>query len=164
MVMSKATTVDQYLQELPEERRSVISRVRDTIRRNLPRGYRESLNFGMITWEIPMERYSETYNGQPLCYAGLAAQKNHNALYLIGAYADPAQREQLEEAFRKSGKKMDMGKSCLRFQRIEDLPLDTIGRLIASTSPDEHIERYEEARKSSTKKRPRAKAKSSRRR
>lgn len=104
------------------------------------------MNFGMITYEIPLERFPNTYNKQPICYAGLAAQKNFNTIHLMGAYADPKQRKQLEEAFRKSRKKMDMGKSCLHFRSPDDLPLDAIGEIIASTPPDKMIEAYEASR------------------
>lgn len=158
MVQSKAPTVDEYLSELPEERRAVVSKVRDVVRRNLPKGYRETANWGMITYDIPLERYPDTYNSRPLCYAGLAAQKNHYALYLMGAYSNPADAAKLREAFRKAGKKLDMGKSCLRFQRVEDLPLDAIGRLIKGTPPDKFIRTYESSRKTGRKTKPRAKA------
>ena len=158
MVQSKAATVDEYLSELPEERRAVVSKVRDVVRRNLPKGYRETANWGMITYDIPLERYPDTYNGRPLCYAGLAAQKNHYALYLMGAYSNPADAAKLREAFRKAGKKMDMGKSCLRFRRVEDLPLDAIGRLIKGTPPAKLIRSYESSRKTGRKTKPRAKA------
>jgi hypothetical protein len=143
MVQSKAKTVKEYLDELPEDRRRVISKVRSVVRKNLPKGYRETMNYGMITYEIPLQRFPETYNKQPLCYAGLAAQKNINTIYLMGAYADPKQRKRLEEAFRKSGKKMDMGKSCLHFRSADDLPLDAIGEIIAGTPPEKMIEAYE---------------------
>ena len=146
MALSKAKTVKEYLDELSDERRRAISKVRSVVRKNLPKGYRETMNFGMITYEIPLERFPNTYNKQPICYAGLAAQKNFNTIYLMGAYADPKQREQLEEAFRKSGKKMDMGKSCLHFRTADDLPLDAIGEIIASTPPDKMIKAYEASR------------------
>lgn len=103
------------------------------------------MNWGMISYGIPLERYPDTYNGQPLGYAALAAQKNYFALYLLGAYMDPAQRERLERAFEQEGKEMDMGKSCLRFRRADDLPLDRIGELIAGTPIERLIELYEEA-------------------
>ncbi|HEU4464148.1 MAG TPA: DUF1801 domain-containing protein [Gemmatimonadota bacterium] len=146
MVQSKATTVKDYLDELPADRRKEIARVRSVVKKNLPKGYRESMGFGMISYEIPLERYPETYNKQPLGYAGLAAQKNFNTLYLMGAYGDPKQRKALEDAFKKSGKKMDMGKSCLHFRTADDLPLDAIGKIIASTPPDRMIAMYEAAR------------------
>jgi hypothetical protein len=147
MVKSKAQTVKEYLDELPADRREEIAKVRSVVRKSLPKGYRESMGWGVICYEIPLERYPDTYNKKPLGYAGLAAQKNFNTLYLMGAYADPKQRKRLEDAFKKSGKKMDMGKSCLHFRSADDLPLDAIGELIASTPPDKMIEAYEMSRK-----------------
>jgi uncharacterized protein YdhG (YjbR/CyaY superfamily) len=139
MVQSKAETVDEYLEELPDDRRAAISKVRAVVRKNLPKGYRERVGYGMITYEIPLEKYPDTYNGQPLCYLGLASQKNHMALYLTNVYGNPALEKFLAEAFQKAGKKMDMGKSCLRFKKVEDLPLDAIGRIVASTPVEELI-------------------------
>src|SRR5687768_16927671 len=136
MVQSKATTVKEYLDELPADRRKEIAKVRSVVRKSLPKGYRERMNWGMISYEIPLERYPDTYNKQPLGTAALAAQKSYNALYLFGAYSDPKRREALEDAFKKSGKKMDMGKSCLRFRKADDLPLDAIGKIIARTPPE----------------------------
>jgi hypothetical protein len=147
MASSKAETVEQYLQELPEDRRAVVSAVRDVVVRNLPAGYTETMNWGMISYEIPLPDYPDTYNGQPLGYAALAAQKNHYALYVITPYADPEQGEWLRDEFRKAGKKLDMGKSCLRFKKLDDLPLDVIGSVIASTPPAEFIALHENARK-----------------
>lgn len=145
MASSKAGTVEEYLLELPQDRRAVVSAVRDVVLRNLPAGYREMMTFGMITWGIPLEEYPNTYNGQPLGYAALAAQKNYYALYVM-TYMDPAREQWLREEFEKAGKKLDMGKSCLRFKKLEDLPLDVIGQLIASTPPREYITLYENAR------------------
>jgi hypothetical protein len=147
MVMSRATSVAAYLKELPAERRAVVSAVRDVIRRHLPAGYREVMNFGMITYDIPLERYPDTYNGQPLCYAGLAAQKNHFALYLMCVYGNVEKTGWLAAEFKKAGKKLDMGKSCLRFRRLEDLALDVIGQAIASTTPEQYIKGYEAIRR-----------------
>jgi hypothetical protein len=146
MASSKAATVEQYLQELPDDRRAVVSAVRDVVVRNLPAGYREAMGFGMITWGIPLEDYPDTYNGQPLGYAALAAQKNYYALYVM-TYMDPTREKWLRDEFNKAGKKLDMGKSCLRIKKLEDLPLDVIGQLIASTPPAEFITLYETARK-----------------
>lgn len=157
MVSSRASTVDEFLRQLPEDRRRAISKVREVVRENLPSGYKEVMAFGMIVWEIPLDRYPDTYNGKPLCYAGLAAQKNHNALYLMSAYSNPAQKRQLVDGFRKAGKKMDMGQSCLRFRDLEELPLDVIAAVIASTPPQEMIRQYEAARKKTAKKSGRGK-------
>src|SRR5688500_4449004 len=145
MASSKASTVDEYLAELPPERREVVSKVRDVVRRSLPKGYSETMSSGMISYGIPLAKYPRTYNGQPLAYAALAAQKNYYALYLMGAYMDPEQQKQLSEAFKRAGKKMDMGKSCLRFKTLEDLPLDAVAQVIASTPPEKLIAHYEAA-------------------
>ena len=147
MASSRAATVEAYLEELPAERRAVISAVRDTIRKTLPKGYRETMNWGMITWEIPLERYPDTYNGQPLAYAALAAQKNYYAVYLTGLYQDPEEEREFREAFKRAGKKLDMGKSCVRFRKLEDIPLELIGKVIARIPPERFIERYEASRK-----------------
>lgn len=146
MASSKAATVAEYLEELPEERRRVVSAVRDVILKNLPEGYEESMNWGMISYEIPLEQYPDTYNGQPLGVAALAAQKNNYSLYLLSVYQDSEQGEWLKEEFRKAGKKLDMGKSCVRFKKLDDLPLDVVGKVIAGTPPDAFIALYEQSR------------------
>lgn len=144
---SGATTVEAYLEELPEERRQVVSTVRGAILESLPNGYVESMNWGMISYEIPLEDYPTTYNGKPLSYAALAAQKRHYALYLMNVYQDPRLEKKLVDGFEEAGKKLDMGKSCVRFRKLEDLPLDVIREIIASTKPSELIARYEKSRK-----------------
>jgi hypothetical protein len=146
MVLSAAPTVTTYLQSLPEERRKVIAKLRSVIKKNLPKGYQEAMNFGMITYQVPLRRYPDTYNGQPLCYAGLAAQKNYNALYLMRPYGDAKQRKFLEESFAQAGKKLNMGKSCIRFKTLEDLPLPAIAAVVASTPPDTWIAAAKKAR------------------
>ena len=151
MAQSTAATVDAYLDELPPDRRAVVSTVRDLVRRHLPDGYREGMSFGMIGWSVPLERYPNTYNGQPLGYVALAAQKSHYALYLTCAYMDPAGEARLRAAFAAAGKKLDMGKSCLRFKRLDDLPLDAIGAIIAETTPEAFIATYEAARAGATR-------------
>lgn len=143
---SDATTVEEYLNSLPEDRRKALAAVRREIRRNLPKGYQEGMQFGMISYHIPLRRYPETYNGQPLSYAALASQKRHMAVYLNSIYADPDTQRWFEDAYEATGKRMDMGKSCVRFRRLDDLPMELIGKAIARTSADEFIERYEAAR------------------
>ena len=142
-----AQTADEYVASLPPERRDVISAVRDAVRAKLPAGMQERISSGMISWEIPLERYPTTYNKQPLVYAALAAQKNHYALYLTCVYQDPEQESRLREEFRKAGKKLDIGKSCVRFKKLDDLPLDVIGKVIASNPPEAFIASYEASRK-----------------
>jgi hypothetical protein len=143
---SKAATVEQYLAELPADRRAEIEKVRNLINSALPVGYREGIGFGMIGWVIPLKVYPDTYNKQPLAYAGLAAQKNYNSLYLNCVYASPERTERLKDGFAEAGKKLDMGKSCIRFRSADELALDVIRDEIASTPPDQFIEIYEEAR------------------
>ena len=143
---SDAATVEEYLAELPDSRREAISTVRTVILENLPDGVEEAINWGMIAYEIPLARYPDTYNGQPLLYAALASQKNHMAVYLHSIYADPDTRAQFEEAYRESGKKLDAGASCVRFRTLENLPLNVVAKAVAAVDADTYIARYEKAR------------------
>ena len=146
MVCSPAPTVAAYLDELDPARRTEIEAVRDAINAALPAGYVEVMAYGMIGWVIPLADYPDTYNGQPLSYAGLAAQKNSNSLYLNCAYASPERTEGLRDAWGASGKKLDMGKSCIRFKRADDLALDLVRNEISATTPAEFIAVYEATR------------------
>jgi len=146
MARSQAKTVEQYLQELPEERRQIVATVRKMVLDNLPEGYVESMNWGMISYEIPLARYPKTYNDQPLSYVGLAAQKNYYTLYLMGVYTNSREENQLRAAFARAGKKLDMGKCCVRFKRLEDLELGALAKVIAATTPEEYIAYFEERR------------------
>ena len=147
MVTSAAVTPDEYVASLPGDRAAAVQAVRDVINANLPAGYREGMAFGMIGWYVPLERYADTYNGQPLGLVALASQKNHLSLYLNNVYGDPGTEAWFRERWARTGKKLDMGKSCIRFKRLEDLPpLDEIGKIIARTPPDEFIRRYEATR------------------
>lgn len=143
MVSSAAATVDQYLADLPPERRAVVATVRDFVNAHLPPGYVEAMAFGMIGWGIPLSRYPHTYNGQPLSYVGLAAQKHGYSLYLMGCYMDSPEDQALRAAYAQAGRKLDMGKSCLRFKSLDGLLLEPIGRTIASLPVDAYIARYE---------------------
>jgi uncharacterized protein YdhG (YjbR/CyaY superfamily) len=140
-----ATTVAEYLEGLPDDRRAALEAVRQTILANLPAGYEEAMNWGMITYQVPLVRYPDTYNGQPLAYAGLASQKNHMAVYLIGLYADDQARQRFEAVYRATGKRYDVGKSCVRFKKLDDLPLELIGESIASLGVDEFVAIVERA-------------------
>ena len=144
---SEATSVDEYLAELPEERRVALETVRDTILANLPDGYEEAMNWGMITYQVPLETFPDTYNGEPLMYAALASQKNHMAVYLTSVYALPGRAEEFEAAYRATGKRYDMGKSCVRFRKLDDLPLDLIGRTIAAVDLETFVTDSEDARR-----------------
>jgi uncharacterized protein YdhG (YjbR/CyaY superfamily) len=141
---SDATTVDQYLPQLPAERRQAIQAVRQVILNNLPDGYEEAMNWGMISYQVPLETYPDTYNGQPLMYAALASQKNHMAVYLTGIYMDEEARREFETAYTATGKRYDVGKSCVRFRKLEDLPLGLIGESIAALEVNEFIDRVEQ--------------------
>ena len=158
MATSRAATPEQYLADLPPDRREAIGGMRALILKNLPKGYREAMGYGMITYSIPLERYPDTYNGQPLCYAALAAQKGYCSVYLMNCYVDSKEAADLTAAFKKAGKKLDMGKSCVRFRSLDDLPLDAIARVIATTTPDSFIERYEAGRKRTAARRSKAAA------
>ena len=148
MAQSKAQTVDEYLAELSPDRRETIAAVRKVILDRLPDGYEETMLYGMISYVIPLERYPVTYNKQPLEYAALASQKNYVSLYLMNVYAKKETEQWFTEEYRASGKKLDMGKSCVRFKKLDDLPIDLIGEAIARTTVAEFIELYEASRHS----------------
>lgn len=143
---SQATTVDDYLKELPEEHRQAISTLRNIILKNLPTGYEEAMNWGMISYQVPLANFPDTYNGQPLLFAALASQKNHMAIYLMNIYGDKKLRDGFEEAYKAAGKKLNAGKSCVRFNRLEDLPLDLIGEVVSKPSAKEFIDLYQRSR------------------
>ena len=147
MVRSNAVTVEEYLKELAPDRREQIEAVRNVVLENLPEGYAETMNWGMISWEIPLDRYPKTYNNQPLMYAALASQKNYMSIYLMCVYVHGGTQTEFERRFKASGKKLNMGKSCVRFKTTDDLPMDLIADTVASTSVDDYIKSYEAARK-----------------
>jgi hypothetical protein len=121
--------------------------VRAVVRKHLPRGYQESFANGMIGYVVPLERYPDTYNGQALLYAALAAQKNYLSLYLMGAYGSPELARKLRDGFAAAGKKLKMGKSCLRFETADDLALDTIAEVVAAVSLDRYVAIAQAARR-----------------
>ena len=145
---SEASTVEEYLAELPDHRRDAITSVRQTILERLPPGYAEKMNWGMISYEVPLDTYPNTYNGKPLMYAALASQKNHMAVYLSAIYADEDDRKRFEASYRATGKRYDVGKSCVRFRKLDDLPLEVIGDAIAAVPVEEFIAKYERGRAS----------------
>lgn len=122
--------------------------MRATVLGHLPDGYQETLNWGMLSYEVPLERSGPTYNGKPLMYAALANQKRHMALYLSAPYADPDACERFREAYRATGKRLDLGKSCVRFRTLDDLPLDLIGETLAGVGPDDFLALHDAARAS----------------
>lgn len=146
MVTSCAATVKEYLDELPAERAAVISAVRDLVNASLPPGYEEGMEYGMITWSVPLAVYPDTYNGQPLAYVSLAAQKRHYALYLMGVYADAAEEERFRAAWESRGTRLDMGRSCLRFRTLSDLHADLVAEVIGAVPREEFVARARLAR------------------
>jgi hypothetical protein len=143
---SDALTVEDYLADLPEDRREALSAVRQVVLDHLPAGFEECMQFGMISYVVPLERYPDTYNGQPLAVASLANQKRHMAIYLVGVYGDESSQTWLRARWEAAGKKLDMGKSCLRFRRLDDLALDVLGEAIGRMPLDEFLAVYERAR------------------
>ena len=139
---SSATTVDGYVASLPADRKEIISRVLAVIRANIPAGYQESILWGMPTWSVPLSRYPNTYNKQPLMIAALASQKRHCAVYLIL----PDLKPWFVAAYKKTGKRMDMGGGCVRFTKLEDLPLDLIGEAVGKVSVETYLAHYERLR------------------
>src|SRR5262245_25753150 len=153
-MQSKATTVDEYLAGLPDDRRAAIATVRDHIRANLDRDYVEGMNFGMIGYCVPHTVFPPGYHSdpsQPLPFACLASQKNHMALYLMSVVDASGEGGRFRKEWAKTGKKLDMGKSCIRFKRVEDLALDVIGDAIKRMPVKKYIEYYESAIKDSRK-------------
>lgn len=153
---SDARTPQAYVDSLPPDRREAVARVREVILKNLPKGYAEVLDFGMLGYVVPLDRCPDTYNGHPLMYAALASQKQYMSVYLMCIYGDPKAEKWFREEYRKSGKRLDMGKSCIRFRSLDDLPLDLIGRAVARVPVDELVRIYEKFRaKSKSAKKPR---------
>jgi hypothetical protein len=146
MVSSHAKTAEEYLKELPADRRAIVSKVRSVIVESLPEGYEEAMNWGMISYQVPLERYPKTNNGQPLLYAAIGAQKGYYSLYLTSVYQNSKLAAKLRAAYKLSRKNLDMGKSCIRFMRVENLPLDVIGEIVGSVSVNQFLETYEKAR------------------
>ena len=146
MVTSQAATAEEYVAALPPDRRASIEAVRRVILEHLPDGYREGMQYGMLGYYVPLDRLPDTYNGQPLSYVALANQKHHMSLYLNSVYGDAQAEGRLRDAFAAAGKKLDMGKSCVRFRSLDDLPLDAIGAEIGRASVEEFIARYRAAR------------------
>ena len=149
MKAARPTTVPAYLASLPPEKRAVIEAARALVHKHIARGYTEFMNWGVINWGIPLEQFPNPYNGQPLCYVGLGAQKSYNSLYLMGTYdssngeyTSPFSEQLLVDAFKKAGKRLDMGKCCLHFKQLDDLELTSVATVIAMSTPKEYIAYY----------------------
>lgn len=155
-MQSKATTVDQYIAELPEDRQKAISTLRKEIKKNMPKGFKEMMNYGMMGWAVPHSLYPEGYHCKPedpLPFMGLASQKNFIAVYHMGIYADPKLLKWFtDEHAKASPKKLDMGKSCIRYKKAEDIPYKLIGELASKITPQDWIKTYELNYKSKLKK------------
>jgi Domain of unknown function (DU1801) len=153
-MQSKATTVAQYLAELPEDRRKAIEAVRQVVLKNLDKDYEEGIQYGMIGYFVPHRVHPPGYHcdpKQPLPFAGLASQKNHMALYLMCTYGDTAHAKWFQDAWAKTGKKLDMGKACVRFKKLDDLALEVIGEAIKRVPAKKYIEHCEAALKTTGK-------------
>jgi len=146
---ARPTTVAGYLASLAPEKRAVIEEARAFVLEHLPKGYAEFMNWGVINWGIPLEEFADTYNGQPLSYVGLGAHKSYNSLYLMGMYdsssgdyTTPFPEKLLVDAFKKAGKRLDMGKCCLHFKALDDLELTSVAQVIAMSTPKEYLAYY----------------------
>lgn len=145
-MQSKATTVDQYLKELATDRRNDINAIRGVLEAHLPEGYEEIMQYGMIGYVVPHRLFPQGYHcdpKQPLCFAGLASQKNHLSLYIMPLYGESPELTWFEQEWKKSGKKLDMGKCCIRFKKAEDIPVDLIGKLVARWPVSRWVEVYQ---------------------
>ena len=161
-MQSKAATVEQYLSELPADRREAIEAVRRVVLKNLDKDYEEGMQYGMIGYYVPHRVYPAGYHcdpKQPLPFAGLASQKNHMALYLMCVYGDSEHSRWFREAWARTGKKLDMGKSCVRFKKLSDLALDVIGEAIKRVPAKKYIEYCEAATRTTNKQAPAGKRK-----
>ena len=144
-----ASTVAQYLAALPADRRAALSAVRKVINENLPDGYEEGVQFGMIGWYVPLSKYPAGYGENPnvpLPFVALASQKSGMVLHFLCFYGHPTLSTWFTNAYKKSGKKLDMGKGCVRFKKLEDLALDVVGRTVARVPVEEHMANYRAAR------------------
>jgi hypothetical protein len=145
-MQSKAATAAAYLATLPADRRAAISAVREVILQNLDKDCEEGIQYGMIGYYVPHRVYPAGYHcdpKQPLPFIGLASQKNHMAVYMMCTYGSPQDKQWLADQFAKAGKKFDMGTSCIRFKKLEDLHLPAIGQVVKRMPAAKYIKRYE---------------------
>ncbi|MCR9244245.1 MAG: DUF1801 domain-containing protein [bacterium] len=148
-MQSKAKTVDEYLKNLPDDRREALETIRKMFKKNIDKRIVEHMNYGMAGYSVPHKIYPPGYHCDPklpLPYAGFASQKNHMSLYLFGCYMDSEDMDQLQAEWKKTGKRMDIGKSCIRFKKIDDVPLDVIGRAVKRMTLERFLGIYEAAR------------------
>ena len=146
-MQSKAKNVEEYLAALPKDRREAIAAIREVILKNLPKGYEEGIQWGMPSYFVPLSAYPSGYNcqpDQPLPFVGFASQKNHMAFYGFCIYMDEELKNRFVEEWKNTGKKLDMGKSCVRFKKLEDVPLKVIGDAVKRVPMKKYIKQYEE--------------------
>jgi uncharacterized protein YdhG (YjbR/CyaY superfamily) len=145
-MQSKATSPEDYLNELPEDRKAAINALRKVIKKHLPKGFKEEMSYGMIGYVVPYKLYPNGYHcdpKQPLPFAGLASQKNHMSIYVMGCYGSPEQELWFRDAWAKTGKKLDMGKACVRFKKLSDVALDVIGESIKRMPAKAYVAQYQ---------------------
>ena len=160
-MQSQAATVEDYLAELPPDRRRAIAAVREVLLENLDKDYEEGMQYGMIGYYVPHRIYPAGYHcdpRQPLCFAGLASQKNHMSLHLMCIYGDGDQSRWFREAWARTGRKLDMGKACVRFKKLEDLALDVIGEAVRRVPAKKYVAFCEAALQSMKRRRTAIKA------
>jgi uncharacterized protein YdhG (YjbR/CyaY superfamily) len=145
-MQSKAKTTDEYLTTLPDDRAEIIAALRTTIKKNLPKGFEETMQYGMISYVVPHKLYPAGYHTNPkdaLPFISIASQKNHIAVYHMAVYEGPLHDWFVKEFKKYSDKKLDMGKSCIRFKKADDVPVKLFGELASKVKPKEWIEMYE---------------------
>ena len=146
-MQSNAATPDEYIASLPDDRREAMAALRKAINKNLPKGFKEEMGYGMMGWVVPHSKYPAGYHcdpKQPMPYACLGSQKNYIALHVMTVYGDNDTEQWLRKAWTATGKRLDMGKCCIRFRKLEDIPLEVIGKLIARVPVKSYIARIEE--------------------
>lgn len=149
-MQSKAKTVADYIDSLPSDRKKIIIEIRKTILKNLPKGFQEEMNYGMIGYVVPHKLYAEGYHcdpKMPLPFINVASQKSHIAVYHMGLYSSGTLLDWFQDEWKEySSKKLNMGKACIRFKKPEDVPLDLIGELVSRLTPQQWIDIYEKAK------------------
>ena len=144
-VTDETQTPDAYVAAVPDDRRELIDALRATILEHLPEGFEETIEFGMLSYVVPLDRCADTYNGRPLPVVSLANQKRYVSLYLMGVYADDAERDWFVDAWTRSGKRLDMGRSCVRVKRVDDVPFDVVAQAVGRVSIDDLIAAHDRA-------------------
>ena len=155
-MQSKAQTPDEYIATLPADRQDAMNQLRKVIKKNLPKGFTEQMSYGMVGYVVPHSTYPNGYHCDPklpLPFLNIASQKNFIAVYHMGVYSDPKLLDWFVKEYPKHSKsKLDMGKSCIRFKKPEEIPFKLIGELVSKMTPQNWIEKYESILKQSKKK------------